>query len=340
MKSINKRKQFLEVMKGQILGRRQDSLHRETAISVEFVGEGKVVRRSVTSDLSVVQDWVVSVAGGEEVPVEEETVVELYDRADIGGQLLILGAPGSGKTTMLLELGKELLERAERSEGDGVPVIFELTGWGKSDNKDLGEWMVEEMQEQFGVPRGVGRVWVKDGGIVPLLDGLDELGLVGKRECVWAIDAYVWRNVRRRVVVCCRQREYGAEKVVLDSVRGAVRLEPLSDEKIRGYLEVLGRSGLWPLLEGNGELLELVRAPFFLSIFVTAYRGKRISTQADLLEAYIQQQLENSGGYGAFGRWETRHWLMVLAQQNAEGTNHDVYGGGNTALVLVGSEGR
>lgn len=33
---------------------------------------------------------------------------------DVGGELLILGAPGAGKTTVLLELARELLDRAEQ----------------------------------------------------------------------------------------------------------------------------------------------------------------------------------------------------------------------------------
>jgi eukaryotic-like serine/threonine-protein kinase len=38
----------------------------------------------------------------------------------VGGGLFILGAPGAGKTTMLLQLAEELLDRAE---GDPRPQI-------------------------------------------------------------------------------------------------------------------------------------------------------------------------------------------------------------------------
>ena len=41
---------------------------------------------------------------------------------DLGGQLLILGDPGTGKTTLLLELARDLLNRAKNDEYYPVPV--------------------------------------------------------------------------------------------------------------------------------------------------------------------------------------------------------------------------
>ena len=322
-----KRQDFLEVMKAQVEQRWMDGLHQGTAIAVEFDDDGGAVGRREKpplyvpeesgdgQGLGICQERVLRVDEGPEVALGEgETVVDVYDRVDVMGRLLILGEPGSGKTTMLVELAQELLERAETSEQDGVPVIFELTGWGQSDKSLLG-WMVDELKLRYGVPRGVGKVWLLRGEIVPLLDGLDELGLEGQRDCVGAINEFVVGDVGRRVVVCCRSEEYEAGRVRLDSLHGVIRLEPLSEGKIRGYLGALGRSGLWPLLEGNGELLELVRGPFFLTILVTSYRGKAIRSRGELFEAYIAAQFEGMGGDGEYGQEQTRHWLRELAQQ-------------------------
>jgi predicted NACHT family NTPase len=41
-------------------------------------------------------------------------IIQVFD--NLGSALLILGAPGTGKTTLLLELAQELLERAEQDQ--------------------------------------------------------------------------------------------------------------------------------------------------------------------------------------------------------------------------------
>ncbi|MBE9224728.1 hypothetical protein IQ264_04500 [Phormidium sp. LEGE 05292] len=47
-------------------------------------------------------------------------IIEIFDLEEIAGRLLILGAPGAGKTTILLELAKTLISRAE---ADPNPVL-------------------------------------------------------------------------------------------------------------------------------------------------------------------------------------------------------------------------
>ena len=43
----------------------------------------------------------------------------------MGGALLILGAPGAGKTTLLLELARDLIARAEQNDGHPMMNHFE-----------------------------------------------------------------------------------------------------------------------------------------------------------------------------------------------------------------------
>jgi hypothetical protein len=48
------------------------------------------------------------------------TIRQVFD--EFGGELLILGRPGSGKTTMLLELARDLIARAEHDPRLPIPV--------------------------------------------------------------------------------------------------------------------------------------------------------------------------------------------------------------------------
>src|SRR5437016_3234807 len=55
------------------------------------------------------------------------SILQVYDLTD--GELLILGEPGTGKTTLLLQLARDLLDRARQNDTHPMPVIFNLSSW-------------------------------------------------------------------------------------------------------------------------------------------------------------------------------------------------------------------
>ena len=57
----------------------------------------------------------------------DQKIVDVFD--EVKGALLILGEPGSGKTTTLLELARDLIARAEKDSTLPVPVVFNLSSW-------------------------------------------------------------------------------------------------------------------------------------------------------------------------------------------------------------------
>jgi flagellar biosynthesis GTPase FlhF len=63
-------------------------------------------------------------------------LIETFGRDDIEGKLLILGAPGAGKTTALLRLAEQLVEGAISQPRTVIPVIFELSTW-RNDNQSI-----------------------------------------------------------------------------------------------------------------------------------------------------------------------------------------------------------
>jgi predicted NACHT family NTPase len=66
------------------------------------------------------------------------------------GLLLILGEPGSGKTTTLLELAVNLISRANADAKERVPVVLNLSSWKKK--QPLAEWIARELSEKYRVP--------------------------------------------------------------------------------------------------------------------------------------------------------------------------------------------
>jgi hypothetical protein len=98
-------------------------------------------------------------------------ILEVFESAQ--RLLLILGEPGSGKTTELLKLADALAEAAKKDPEQPIPIIFELSAWR---GEPMQDWMADRMAWQYGVNVQLCRKWLKNDRIVPLLDGLDDLG--------------------------------------------------------------------------------------------------------------------------------------------------------------------
>ncbi|MEL7071755.1 MAG: NACHT domain-containing protein [Cyanobacteria bacterium J06581_3] len=234
----------------------------------------------------------------------EKTILETFDSDEIAGQLLILGAPGSGKTTTLLTLAEELLVRAEGSVQ--IPYIFELSTW-QAERQDIASWLIDQLKFEHGIDEAVSRQWILDRQLLPLLDGLDEVDRTLQKECVQKINEFVTGQLGQQVVVCCRARIYDRivreDKEKLDAMNGALRLQPLELAQVQAYFEGMGRQDILTALQdeqGLGALLQprededgaLLSIPLFLQILAVAYQpGKEITTKPALLDAYVSKRL-------------------------------------------------
>jgi hypothetical protein len=229
-------------------------------------------------------------------------LIETFGRDDIKGKLLILGAPGAGKTTALLSLAEQLVEGAISHQGTVIPVIFELSTW-RNDNQSIQDWLIEQLYDLHGGNRKAKlyEQWLERQVLLPLLDGLDELGLERQKKCTEKLNEFAEHYPQ--LVVCCRVKEFEAVDIKLRNLRGAVCLQSLSDSQIQHYFDSLQRPDLWraiqatpylqamlePTTEGDPGLL---RVPLFVKLVADVYDAQQpISGKADLLDKYIDQQL-------------------------------------------------
>ncbi|MFE9955018.1 NACHT domain-containing protein [Micromonospora sp. NPDC005299] len=191
----------------------------------------------------------------------------LFDQLDQA--VVIVGAPGAGKTTTLLELARGLLDRADHDPDAPIPAVFNLSSWATL-RRPLDRWLVEQLTERYGIPAEQAAAWVAAGEILPLLDGLDEVGEQHRDECAEAIAAFHQRQPLTPIAVCCRQAEYARLRAELP-LYGTVAIQPLDRSQIERYLDRPGLSGLREGLDADPELWQLANSPLMLSIMALAY---------------------------------------------------------------------
>ncbi len=251
-------------------------------------------------------------------------LVQIYDEAD--GELLILGEPGAGKTTLLLELTRDLIARAEQNDILPIPVVFNLSSWAEKQHP-LARWLIEELESKYQVPRNLGRAWMAQERILPLLDGLDEVKQEMRSACIDAVNAYRVQHQQTPPVVCSRSAEYFTQQQRFTFLR-AVMIQPLTAQQIDAYLTNAGGQleAVHEAVRTNTVLHDLVTTPLLLSILVLAYQGRSLDdlqradpheAQQQLFATYIQRMLKRRSSDPRFPEQQTIHWLSWLAQQMA-----------------------
>jgi hypothetical protein len=260
-------------------------------------------------------------------PLDSRDLRVIYDAT---GLLLILGEPGSGKTTTMLDLARTLLERARDDIRERVPVVVNLSSWKKKE--PLAKWISNELSEKYRVPRKIGHLWLERGYLLPLLDGLDEIDTVMQPDCVAAINAFIEEFQPCGLVVCCRLNEYRWLPKRL-KLNGAICIEPLSSEEVSKYLDAGGPelAALREAVDADPVVRELSQTPLMLSIMSLAYQGVgRVELAAQsgdslnerrkqIFNLYVEQMFRRKGTASlVFPKEKIIGWLSWLAAKMRE----------------------
>jgi hypothetical protein len=202
---------------------------------------------------------------------------------DSGRALLILGAPGSGKTVTLLELCAPLLAQAEADPREPVPVVLNLSTWAQK-LAPLAEWIVDRMWPEYGLNKQITPAWLAAGHLTLLLDGLDEVRPDARAACVRAINDFR-ESHGAGMVVCSRSADYGELRERL-ALAQAVEIRPLEPAQIDAYLtdERLGLAAVQEAIARDDALRELATTPLMLNIMALAYGGRPLAELLPLLE--------------------------------------------------------
>lgn len=309
---------LLQAVKEEIQSRLDQSLHNTVLIDLGKEAQSHQVHRPWDAEVKI------GPKPSEPLP-PGISILDVFRRPDVAEKLLILGEPGSGKTTTMLDLAQALTEKAETDPNYPIPVLLNLSAW-KDTRQQMKDWLIAELKSKYELRPDIGRKWIEEKQLLPLLDGLDEVRPDLQPSCVCAVNQLLSGECRPAyVVVCSRQEEYKSypEKLGLN---GAIHLQKLRNDQIELYLLQMNRNDLWQFLNINAELLELVRQPLLLNITLIAY-SKELTKSCQkiqatekplkfLLDSYIEQMLHRKSQSTKMLTSERTHQHLVeLARQ-------------------------
>jgi len=250
-------------------------------------------------------------------------MVAVFERA--GNCLLVLGEPGSGKTTMLIDLARSTLARAEKDQVEPIPVVLSLSSWSDS-KQTIEDWVVSQLTSSlYKLNKNAAQRLVDQNNVLLLLDGLDEVAIDKRGACVKALNLFRQTSALTRIAICSRTSDYSSLATKLQ-IPNAILLQPLSKRQIYDYLEKLGPEveGLLTAIKRSPVLLDIARTPLMLNLMTLTYEGTpaesirvKYSTKGkanDLIDSYVRRMLERTRREKPYLDNKTIHWLSWLAR--------------------------
>lgn len=180
------------------------------------------------------------------------------------GRVVVLGAPGSGKSAAAILTVLDALQRRRRLDGPRraevpVPVLLTVYGWDPR-ARTLADWFAERLAAAYPFLRSgryggdTAAALVREGRVALFLDGFDEMAEPLRREALRAVDR---QRLPFRLVLLTRADEF-ARVAAAGHLRdaAALELEPVGTEDAAGYLT---RTMVSPLPEPWRRLIDRLR---------------------------------------------------------------------------------
>jgi HEAT repeat protein len=313
------RKAYLSLMKKDIGNRVKSSIHHARYVDLKLKESN-----------SLISAFHFTLQGIHEEEKIIDSITPLIEGKEFS--ILLLGAPGAGKTTTVLNCVSHCIEEAVKDESSAIPILINLSKWRKNEGlvnffrrqksnaadeelmtMGLDEWVVKTTASlhRSGLNRAIVHSWLQKEKIILFLDGLDEADESIRNLIVDKINAFITHYPTISLLVCSRLADYEAlvntskVKLKLDS---AVTINPLTPQQIKEYLDAAKAPQLQELLDNDEELKEMAKSPLDLSIMALACRYTDFKTvlaqqthsitkkRVALFDAYVKAMVQREQG--------------------------------------------
>jgi hypothetical protein len=247
-------------------------------------------------------------------------------------RLMIKGAPGAGKSMLLKHIALNYAENGFATSGQYVPILLELHRLSDR-TKSINQYLVEALErDDFPKADRFVAQGLKNGTLLLLFDGLDEVNSAERQEVVQRIKDLIDHYSKCRVLITCRTQVYKNE--FSEVVDRTLEVVEFTDQEIQNFLQPWQSSmtadksveQLLRNLHDRPRIMALARNPLMLTIIAYLYtdtpfvlphsRSEFYQKSTELLLDQWHQE------HNQFPARDKKSVLRHLALYNQDSVNH------------------